>query len=116
MAVTNGNPTIDQLCGRSATFAQQLPNYQITESPNSPPSSFLDSLYARADPADDFPRNGADRRGHFSRVDLIAILRADDHDLVTGRDLHAGDVDHDHVHADRSDDWGATAANQDVAA
>ena len=41
---------------------------------------------------------------------------ADDHDFVAGRDVQAGDVGHQHVHAHRADDRRAAAADQHRAA
>ncbi len=70
----------------------------------------------RSEAADDLPGNRADRRGHLAHVDAIAALLADDHDLVARRDVRAGHVRHQHVHAHRTDDRRAAAANQHGAA
>ena len=66
-----------------------------------------------AEPADHFPRNRADRPPAISRavISLVA-LPADDDDLVAGRDVEPGDVDHDHVHAHGADDRHALAADE----
>src|SRR5436189_708621 len=81
------------------------------------PSSVY-TLYARSDPAEDLIRNRSDRRSHFTNVDAILgavrrLLRSDDDDLVAGRDVEAGDVGHQHVHAHRTDDRRAAAPNED---
>src|SRR4030095_12296657 len=65
-----------------------------------------------AEPAHDLPRHRANRRGHFARGYFFVALSPDEHDLIAGRDVEPGDVHHDHVHADRSDNGHPTAADE----
>jgi hypothetical protein len=64
----------------------------------------------------DLPRNRADRRRHFARVDPLprfVALRAQDHHLVAGRHVvEAGDVHRHHVHRHRANNRHAVAPNQ----
>src|SRR6516162_5664636 len=70
------------------------------------------SLYPRSHPAHDLPWNGADRGGHLAGVDAIVALLAQDHRIVSRKDLESSDVDGQHVHADRADHRGPAAANE----
>jgi hypothetical protein len=78
------------------------------------------SLYPRSNPADDLPRDRADRRGHFAHVNLLprlVALTADDHYFVAR--LHIADlghIDRHHVHRHRAEDRGAAAAHQHLPA
>src|SRR4051794_2892986 len=90
-----------------------MTNSQITRLPN---SSSVHSLDSRADPAQNLVRDGADSCRHLTNVDPIVALRADNHDLVAGRDLETRDVGHQHVHVDGADDRRALTADQDRAA
>src|SRR5438067_405725 len=80
-------------------------------------ASSVQALYARSDPAEDLIWNRADRSGHLTNVNAIDgavwhLLRSDDDDFVARRHVEAGDVGHQHVHADGSDDRRAAAANE----
>src|SRR4029453_5630620 len=81
--------------------------------------SLVLSLDSDTNAADDLVRNGADRRSNLACIDLLprlAALASHDHDVITRPDIEARDIHHQHVHADRADDWHPFAANQDVAA
>src|SRR5262245_44887349 len=72
-------------------------------------------LDARADPAQHLVGIGPDHRGDLAHIDAILALLSDDDHLIPWFDLKVAHLDHDHVHADRSDDRHSTAANQHLA-
>src|SRR5262245_3410645 len=75
-------------------------------------SSVVDPLDAQAQAAHDLPRDRSDCGRHLSHIDALIVLSTDNHNLVAGRHIGPGHVGHQHVHADRSNDARAPAANQ----
>src|SRR5699024_6698140 len=80
------------------------------------PSTGIHALDARADAAQQLPRDRPDGGGDLAHVEAFGALLADDDDLVARFDVDVGHVDHHHVHADGADDGDAPAAHQDHAA
>src|SRR5205809_7991916 len=74
--------------------------------------SRIDPFNPRTTSTHDFPRNRADGRRHFARVNTIVALRSENHRVVTREHFQARDIHREHVHADGTDHRRAATANQ----
>src|SRR5439155_16041110 len=74
--------------------------------------SGVHALYPRPDPAQNLVWDRSNLCSHLAHVDAVRALRSEDDDLVARRHLEPGDVGHQHVHAYRSDNRRAAAADE----
>src|SRR4026209_218723 len=74
--------------------------------------AIVPTLDPAAQAAQDLPRDRADRARHLAYLDAVMALGAEEDDLVAWVGLDVGDVEHQHVHADRANHGRTAAADE----